>query len=348
MENLYLNENKARYASLSYLKKNYPEFSKYWSFFLEKNSRYNTTRLAPKKFQRLSYFSTKIDQNFQIDLMYVSSIGKYNLVSKNKGVKYLLIIVCTTSTKIYIYPLKTKTAKAVSIALEHFLVKLNKLGVTFFSDHGTEFLGLCKNVFKKYKAIHYTGLNEEIKASLAENKIKHFKMLLWKIIINSNDLEYISKLPEIVDILNSRVHSRYNISPKNINEFDIPHIFNKKHDFSILKKKPKFKKNDTVQILKKSDKLGVKQTEQKYTEEHFIIDKIFHTVPVQYAIKDICKNDIAGKFYEPELIRKIITKNTFYPFKILKENAKNVYVNFIGWPDSYNAWVSKKSVKNIE
>jgi hypothetical protein len=91
----------------------------------------------------------------------------------------------------------------------------------------------------------------------------------------------------------------------------------------------------------------VKQTEQKYTEEHFIIDKIFHTVPIQYTIKDICKNDIAGKFYEPELIRKIITKNTFYPFKILKENTKNVYVNFIGWPDSYNAWISKKSVKKV-
>ena len=84
-----------------------------------------------------------------------------------------------------------------------------------------------------------------------------------------------------------------------------------------------------------------------WTEEYFIIsERLARNSPV-YRIKDLNNEDITGIFYEEEL-QSVTTPPDFkYPIaKIIKKKKNKVFVQWRGWPNSFNSWLPAGEVHN--
>ena len=300
-----------------------------------------------KRFKHLKYLVAKLNFNFQMDIVYVTSINEHILPPHNRNIKYLLVIVDCLSRFMYVYALKTKTSHAVSKHFVSFLKQQSNKSIHFFSDRGSEFFGETEKLLKKKGIKHYFGLNESIKASLSERSIRTLKHYIWRYIEHTKNLTYIDILPKIVDTINSSVHSRLGFSPKEITTKHVPYIFEKLHSFNKIIRNPKFSKNDTVHISKIPNFFD-KETKKKFSSEIFIVDKIYRTDPYQFSIIDFDQEQIKGKFYEQELTFANITSNTKHPFVVLRENKNNVFIHFINFSNTYDRWISKRSILNLK
>ena len=122
--------------------------------WLQKQPSY--TKFAPvrQKFTRNRIMTWGIDYLFQADLADVSAQSK-----SNRGVKWLLVVICTFSKFLMVHPLKNKSQKETAFALESIYLQ---------TDLGTEFWNTAvRDVLKKYGVFHYAARNI-VKAAIAE------------------------------------------------------------------------------------------------------------------------------------------------------------------------------------
>ena len=79
----------------------------------------------------------------------------------------------------------------------------------------------------------------------------------------------------------------------------------------------------------------------------FEITRIQDTSPVTYKIKDWNGDEIDGSFYEKELQKT--SQEVFRIERVLRRDYKNqrVLVKWMGYPKSFNSWVSMKYIDNI-
>ena len=81
-------------------------------------------------------------------------------------------------------------------------------------------------------------------------------------------------------------------------------------------------------------------------EEVFKISKIQLTIPVTYKITDYNGEEIQGSFYEQELQK---TKQDIFRIdKIVKQHGNKSLVKWLGYHDSFNSWVDKKDIKQLQ
>ena len=341
--------NDGAYSSLTYLKKYFPRYKKWWKPFLQSQTTYNITITPRRKFKRSSYINNTLHFNFQADLAFVSKIGEYNIVKENDDTRYLLVIVDTLSRFLYVYPLKSKNSNEVAKNIKSFWDANPRKAIQIMTDQGTEFKKTCTVLFKKLNITHYTGLNDVTKASMVERQIRELKKKIWRYILHSNSLRYIHKLPKIVDTLNSSINRTIGFRPKEVTTYHVPLIFKKLHNFQEENVKPIFKIRDCVHIVKNLSYLGYKESKPSFTREIFIIVNIFETIPVEYQLSDFDNSILAGRFYTEELIRANLSSSTKHKFNVLKETKNDVLISFENFPASFNRWISKKSIsKNFK
>ena len=72
-----------------------------------------------------------------------------------------------------------------------------------------------------------------------------------------------------------------------------------------------------------------------------MIKKIKTTVPWTYAIDDLNSEEITGTFYEKELQK--IDQQEFRIEKVIKKKGDKLYVKWIGYDNSFNSWIDKKT-----
>ena len=109
--------------------------------------------------------------------------------------------------------------------------------------------------------------------------------------------------------------------------------------------RPAFKVGDTVKISKYKRKTFDKGYTPNWTEEVFIISEIRPTDPITYKIKDLNGEEIEGTFYREELQK---TDQTIYIIeKVIRKTKDKALVNWKGYPDQFNSWVSLKNLKNL-
>ena len=83
---------------------------------------------------------------------------------------------------------------------------------------------------------------------------------------------------------------------------------------------------------------------QTYTEELFKVRQKFATIPAPYMLEDLNTVQVAGLFYEPEmvLVKGKGKDSEFLVEKILAERTrkghKQVLIKWKGYPDSFNSW----------
>ena len=82
-----------------------------------------------------------------------------------------------------------------------------------------------------------------------------------------------------------------------------------------------------------------------WTLEILIVTEVIPTDPVVYRVKDLDGEEIKGTFYEHELQKVTSLPKVYDIEKILEEKGKRVLVKWKGYPDKFNRWIPKSSLR---
>ena len=134
---------------------------------------------------------------------------------------------------------------------------------------------------------------------------------------------YIDKLDYIVNKYNNTYHTTIKMKPIDVK--DNKYISTNK---KINEKDPKFKIGDHVRISRYKNIFANGYT-PNWSEEVFVIKKGTNTVPWTYVINDLNGEEITGTFYEKELQKKQIKKNSREKVIKYTSNGKDMTTNLI-------------------
>ena len=261
--------------------------------FLQTQNAYTKYRSYRRNFPRLKVIVNDLNEIWSLDLAYVDKLAKYN-----NNVKYLLVAVDCLSRYVRVQPLKTKFSKEVTEAFRK-MIKF-KTPKKVWVDKGTEFKGEFKNLCDK-RGIHLYSTHSEKKSAFAERNIRSLKNIIYRYLEDKWTYSYITKLPDFVQILNSRTNRVTKLAPKDVKKKHVPQIISQAaENSSKLFRTPKLKIGDYVRIAK-VDLPFRKGYKQLFTDEVFEISSIPTFNPPTYYLIDSNGEQIKGKFYQPEL-----------------------------------------------
>ena len=90
--------------------------------------------------------------------------------------------------------------------------------------------------------------------------------------------------------------------------------------------------------------------EHTFTQEIFEVTYRTPTKPPRYKIADLQGESIAGTFYEAEL-QHAIMPDSFNVEKVLRKrvrnNKKEVFVRWQGYPEKFNDWIPEEDIGDI-
>lgn len=282
------------------------------------------------------------------DLCQADLIDMQPYAKENNGFKYILIVINCFSKYVWTEPLKDKSGKNVSTAMETILLKMlkskkNNSLKNLQTDKGTEFYNVTfKKLMEKYSINHYSTYSDK-KAAIVERVIRTIKGKMYPQFSFQNTHKWIGGiLAEVVKNYNNSVHRTIGMKPidvKETNEDSLRGIYsNPKSPI----RKCKFIKGDHVRI---STARGVfdKKYNMNWSPEIFIIKKKVLSTPTTYILKDINDKEIKGGFYE-EQMQKVKYPDIYLVEKVLKRKGGKSLVKWVGFDDTHNQWISNDNV----
>jgi IS30 family transposase len=130
---------------------------------------------ARVNYKRRKVIMKGIDDLWQIDL-----VEMHEFATKNKNYNYVLTVIDTFSKYAWAIPIKRKTAKIVSAAMETLLRTSKRVPKNVQSDMGKEFYNSdFQDVMKSFKINHYSTYSN-LKASICERFNRTLKSIMWK------------------------------------------------------------------------------------------------------------------------------------------------------------------------
>lgn len=290
-------------------------------------------------FKRRRTIIKGIDDLWQIDLAEFCSFSK-----ENNGFKYILIVIDCFSKFVWTKPLKTKTGKEVTNAMEAILQNNVRSPKNLQSDQGTEFFNQhFKRLMMDYNINHYHTYSSK-KAAIVERVIRTLKSNLYKLFALNGSHKWIDKLGDVINRYNNTVHRTIGITPTNVTWKNEKRILNSAYsNIKIFNKKHKFKVGDIVR-LSKTKHLFEKGYTASWTTELFKIVKVNLTNPVTYMLEDLDGRPIKGCVYEEEL-QKTCSPNIYLVEKILKRNGDRLLIKWLGFKDTNNSWISSSDLR---
>jgi hypothetical protein len=173
-----------------------------------------TTQLIPsrfsqakKKYLRATFVTREPHYTYLSDLADFSKLYK-----SNKNYRWLVVIQDLFSRKlIVLVAQKSKTSKETAKSLENvFSLRAPR---KFLTDKGGEYMGECKDVYKKFSITHYTTNDVTQKVAPVERAILVIKQRLFKIMRHENTLTWIDKLDDVMNAYNSSYNRVLEMSP---------------------------------------------------------------------------------------------------------------------------------------
>ena len=212
---------------------------------------------------------------------------------------------------------------------------------------GKEFLG--KEV-KQYLAdceIYQQVMRNEKKANYAERVIQTLKKKIYKYLYHHKTERYIDVLQQLMEGYNQGYHSGIKKAPSTVNKENEVQVWAEqylpKKSVKLTKIKFNFSECDLVQISKARSPFsqGFGQT---FTEEIFKVRQRFATVPTTYMLEDLNDVQVAGLFYEPDMVL-VRGKGKDVEYRVEKilahrtrKGQKQVLIKWKGYPNSFNSW----------
>ncbi|MCP4491455.1 MAG: transposase family protein, partial [Gammaproteobacteria bacterium] len=174
LDKVYLNPDSSAYlaginAVYYEAKKLYPEIKlKDVQDYLDKQNVYSIHKPVRKKFPRNRVVAAGLDTDWQVDLICLPTLRKYN-----KGHGFILACVDVLSKFGWAVPLKNKKPETVREAFKSILDSSGRKPWRLLSDKGTEFTGKPFKDFVKSRDIHFfTANSPDVKAPNVERYIR--------------------------------------------------------------------------------------------------------------------------------------------------------------------------------
>ena len=336
-------ENLARAAAESKIDR---EQVTHW---LRAQDAYTLHRPVRRKFPRLHYSVTNIDDVWEADL-----IELRNLKSHNDGYSYLLVIIDVFSKYVWIEPLRDKTSIGVTHAFERVLARSGgRTPVYLQSDKGKEFIGRSLQKFLRERNIHFrVTRNPDVKAAVVERFNRTLKERMWRYFTHKNTRRYIDVLQNFAHAYNHTRHSTIKMEPACVTRENARVAReNLKQSWRGGKnqdaiRKYKYRSGDLVRISRAKATFE-KGYEAKWSEEIFRIHRVLKwRKPHVYELSDLSGEIIDGIFYEQELTlvnKKNLEEEEFIVDKIIKSKGrgenKQFLVSWRGYPAKFNSWI---------
>ena len=267
---------------------------------------------------------------------------------RNKGYRYLLMVLDVFSKYGWIVPLKDKKGETVTEAFK-MIIKEGRKPEYLWTDKGKEYYNKhLKDLLEKNKITLYSTENEE-KSSVCEQWNRTIKTGMWKQFTAQGNTTYLDMLPKLLKHYNNTKHSSIKMTPveASMKKNEGLVYFNLYGDMETSKQKPKFKIGDKVRISKYKRIVSDKGYTPNWTEEIFKINKIQYTNPINYKLKDLNNEEIKGSFYEPELLKA--KQDVFRIDKVIRRDykKKQALVKWKGYSDDFNSWIPMKDLQHI-
>ena len=197
-------------------------------------------------FQETRVIVTGIDDQWQADLVDISSLARFN-----KGYRFLLTCIDVFSKFAWVVPLKNKTGESLVNGFQ-IILDTGRSPEKLQTDKGTEFLSRNFQSFLKEKNIHFFTTNSELKVSVVERFNRTLKTRMWKYFTAKNTRVYIDILQDIVQEYNNSYHRSIGRTPSSVSLLNVGQVRRKLYGNSWTKPKRelKFKLGDQVRISK--------------------------------------------------------------------------------------------------
>jgi transposase InsO family protein len=306
---------------------------------------YSLHRPVRKRFRRNRVMVGSIDAVWEIDLIDMQSLKKYN-----SNYRYMLTCIDVLSKYAWVIPIKNKSAPTLVAAFKRILDNSDRKPDKVHSDRGSEFTNRLFQSFLKEKNIGFYHTFNDVKASIVERFNRTIQQRIYRYFTWKGTLKYLDALPEIVDAYNNSYHRSIKRTPASVNKNNDDDVWMTLYGNPPPKRGYAFNIGDPVRISK-SKKLFEKGYLPNWSEEVFKISKRIPRNPPVYKLTEFDGDVLEGTFYEQEL-QRVKTKGEDEIYKIerilkTRKRGKHVeyFVKWLGYPDKYNSWVSSSDIE---
>ena len=151
---------------------------------------YELHRPARQNFPRRHVEVKGAHETFQADLVEMGDLSKWN-----KNVRYILTVIDIFTKKLYARPVKRKTAKDVTTAMESVLIEAKKTPRYLQTDQGKEFWNKpFQQLMKRFNVHHYHSFSP-LKASICERVNRSLKTRMYREFTDQNTVRWLDLLP---------------------------------------------------------------------------------------------------------------------------------------------------------
>lgn len=266
--------------------------------WLEAQNAFTLHRRIIRKFPRRKFVSKGLNKIWQADLVDMQAIQK-----ENRGMRFILTVICIFSRQAYAVPIKSKKADDVIKAFTKVLKQAGTKCSHLHTDLGKEFLSKAFQKWLRSKSIkHYSTYNQEIKASLVERFHRTLRGRMFKYFTANNTLHYLRALPQLMSSYNNRTHRTLGMAPSDVTPKNEKKVWDKlyKAYFAQRKKRYRYKINQTVRVTKLKTQFQ-RGYRRGWKKEIFKIVDRHDTTPPTYKLADLNDEVLEGTFYEQEL-----------------------------------------------
>lgn len=315
--------------------------------WLKSQPAYTLHKQARKRYPTRAYLVHDIDEQWQADLMDMSSISRYNT-----GHRFVLTVIDIFSRYGWARPLKSKHGLGVARAFKSIFDTDQRIPKRIQTDQGTEFENRhVRQLFNEHH-IELFSVKSAFKAALVERFNRTLKHKLWRHFTSHLTQNWTKVLPDIVDSYNHSVHRIIKTKPADVNYANVDEIR------EIFHQQQQQRPNTIVGDINIGDKVRISKVKSvfakgylpNWTEEIFTVAEINRKFsPTTYKLRDYNNELIEGSFYRHE-IQPIIhdDDDSFIIEKVIQRRKRGAelwyLVKWMGYPSSMNSWVRRSDI----
>ena len=309
--------------------------------WLKGQESYTLHRQVRHKFPRNRVAVYGIDEKWDVKLMDVTSLSKYN-----GGVRFILVAIDIFSRYTWLEPLKSKQGTEVLSAFKKIFNK-GRVPQKIRTDRGKEFTNHAVDTYLKEKNIIHFVTNNEVKANYAERVLKTIKSKFFRYFTKMQSYKYIDHIQDFVDSYNNTYHRSIKMKPADVKKENEAALWEQQYGMCPrpnMQVKFKFSVGDKVRMsyLRRT---FMREYEEKWTDELFLVVKRFirDGLPI-YKLKDYQDENVEGTFYQYEL-QQVKEPEIYRIEKVLKtrkvKGKKQYFIRWAGWPSKYDIWIDE-------
>ncbi len=326
--------------------------------WLSKQLAYTLNKPVKKPHRYSRVLVSGIDDQYDADLAYMQAWP-----DENNGYKYFLLVIDIFSRYVWVRPLYTTSSQSVIDAFSNILATSGRKPRRFRSDKGPEFHAVKTLDFFRNRGIKQMLTQNTPQANYAERAIKTIKSKLRRYMTDRNTRKWIDVLQEVVDSYNNSWHSGIRFVPAQVNAANESKIYwqmywpkepydhRKRHQ---MRRKVSFayEVNDLVRIshIKRAFQ---REYDQRWTGEVFIIRRRFvrDRLPL-YELKDWNNDRVQGTYYQSELQKVIIPRDTLFVVDEIvgrrtRRGVREVKVRWLYWPEEHDEWIKESDLVDL-